>query len=127
MEVIVVPAMEVIEAQAMEVIVVPAMEVIEAQATEVIVVPAMEVIKDQATEVIVVPAMEVIEAQATEVIKDPGMVQMVDLDQEDLTMTMTKGLKILDNRVEATFEKFSFLNLSFQKWSNKRKSNIPKK
>merc|ERR1711936_1507511 len=68
--------------------------------TSVIVVPAMEVI--------VVPAMEVIEAQATEVIKDPGMVQMVDLDQKDLTMTIE--LKILDNRVEATFEKFSFLN-----------------
>merc|ERR1712025_1168635 len=93
-------------------------------AMEVIVVPAMEVIEAQATEVIVVQAMEVIEAQATEVIKDPSMVQMVDLDQEDLTMTMTKGLKILDNKVEATFEKFSFLNLSFQRWSNKRKSNI---
>merc|ERR1711936_1022242 len=90
------------------VIVAPAMEVIVVPAMEVIVVPAMEVIEAQATEVIVVPAMEVIEAQATEVIKDPGMVQMVDLDQKDLTMTIE--LKILDNRVEATFEKFSFLN-----------------
>merc|ERR1711894_211210 len=90
--------------------------VIVAPAMEVIVVPAMEVIVAPAMEVIVVPAMEVIEAQATEVIKDPGMVQMVDLDQKDLTMTIE--LKILDNRVEATFEKFSFLNLSFQKRSN---------
>ena len=105
-------AIQVIVAQATMVIKDQAMEVIVAQATMVIKDPAMEVIKD--------PAME-------EVIKDPGMVQMVDLNQEDLTMTITIGLKILDNnnKVEATtIEKFSFLSLSFQKWSNKRKSNI---
>merc|ERR1712004_772408 len=151
-EVIVVPAMEVIEAQAMEVIEAQATEVIKDPGmvqmvdphqedltmtmtiglkisidkldnTSVIVAPAMEVIVVPAMEVIVVPAMEVIEAQATEVIKDPGMVQMVDLDQKDLTMIMTKGLKILDNKVETTIDKFSFLRLSFQKWSNKRKPN----
>merc|ERR1711936_407328 len=46
--------------------------------------------------------MEVIEAQATEVIKDPGMVQMVDPHQEDLTMTMTIGLKISIDKLDNT-------------------------
>merc|ERR1712025_904940 len=94
-------AIQIIVAQATMVIKHQAMEVIVAQATMVIKDLAMEVIKDPAMEadkvdnmvaiqVIVAQATMVIKDQAMEVIKDPGMVQMVDLNQEDLTMTMTK-------------------------------------